>query len=253
MQHHKAYKTKKLIKKLAVLLIWLGVWQCLFIIIGQDILFASPIAVFKRLTELIHTSDFWISLVYSFLRIISGYILGLVIGSILAFITWRFKFIDEILSPLLIIIKSTPVASFIILALVWIKKDFIPIFIVFLIVLPIIWSNVRQGIEQTDKQLLDMAAVFNLGRIKTLKMIYLHSVLPFFAAGATTALGLAWKSGVAAEVLAMPVRSLGYNLYRSKISIETIDLFAWTAVVVILSLIFEKIVSFLINKYSENK
>ncbi|MCM1363762.1 MAG: ABC transporter permease subunit [Faecalibacterium sp.] len=218
--------------------------------VGQELLVVSPLTVLENIFALIRTASFWQNILLSFVRIFSGYLLGVVVGCLLAYLTTSLKFLDELFRPILMLIKSTPVASFIILALVWIKKDYIPIFIVFLIVLPVMWSNVREGILSTDKEYLEMARIFHFSKFKQLKAIYFHSILPFFTAGATTTLGLAWKSGVAAEVLAMPVKSIGYNLYRSKITLETADLFAWTAVVIILSTVLEKIISHLIRKHS---
>ncbi len=163
-------------------------------------------------------------------------------------LTSSFEFLNRLFYPLISLAKATPVASFIILALVWIKKNGVPVFIVFLIVLPIVWANVSEAIKNTDKSMLEMAKVFRFGKLKTIKEIYVHSVLPYFAAGCTTALGLAWKSGVAAEVISLPQSSVGYHLYRSKITIETADLFAWTLVVIILSVLLEKLITALLKK-----
>lgn len=235
-------KLKQFATKLAVLLFWLGVWQGAFLLVEQPLLLASPFEVLKRLSVLIFTSDFWQSVFVSFLRTGSGYILGVILGSLLACLTSALKIANEVLSPIISIARSTPVASFIILALVWIKKDYVPIFIVLLIVFPVIWSNVSEGISNTEKRYLESAKIYNFSFFKTVKVVYFHSVLPSFRSGCTAALGLAWKSGAAAEVLAMPVKSIGYHLYRSKIEIETADLFAWTAVVVLLSAVLEKII-----------
>lgn len=252
-QNKKTKGIKRIITKLAVLLIWLGVWQAAFLAIGQKLLFVSPLQVAERLCSLVLQPAFWQSVGLSFLRISAGYCLGVFFGVFLAAVTSASAFLHSLFEPVLTLARSTPVASFIILALVWIRKDYVPVFIVFLIVLPIIWANVRQGIEQTDRTYLEVAKVFRFGFLKKIKTVYLPCVLPYFAAGCTTALGMAWKSGVAAEVLAMPARSIGYNLYRSKINIETADLFAWTAVVIILSVILEKLITFLLGRIKEGK
>ncbi len=253
MPQSKKKRIKTALTKLAVLLIWLGVWQAAFLAIGQKLLFVSPLQVAERLCSLVLQPAFWQSVGISFLRISAGYLLGVFFGVLLAAVTSASAFLRSLFEPLLTLARSTPVASFIILALVWIQKDYVPIFIVFLIVLPIIWANVRQGIEETNGDYLEVARVFRFGFLKKLRTVYLPCVLPYFAAGCTTALGMAWKSGVAAEVLAMPVRSIGYNLYRSKINIETADLFAWTAVVIILSVILEKLITFLLGRIREGK
>lgn len=241
-------KLKKVLVFLAVLLFWTGVWQGVFMLVGKEILVVSPAQVAGKMLELVRESYFWQSIGMTFLRISTGYISGVLLGTLCAVLTVAVPFLKTLLYPLISLVKATPVASFIILALVWIKKDGVPVFITFLIVFPIIWANVSEAVVNTDKGLLEMAKAFSLGRLSIVKNIYLHSVLPYFAAGCTTAIGLAWKAGVAAEVIAMPRSSVGYNLYRSKINIETADLFAWTIVVIVLSVILERFIVFLLGK-----
>lgn len=249
MSHKKPIsKPKKFLVFLAVLLFWAGVWQGAFMLIGKEILVVSPAQVIMRLAELICDEYFWKSIGMTFLRISTGYIAGVMLGTLFAVITSAFAFLKALFYPLISLVKATPVASFIILALVWIKKDGVPIFITFLIVFPIVWANVSEAIADTDKNLLEMAKVYSLSKSSIFKNIYVHSVLPYFAAACTTAIGLAWKAGVAAEVIAMPRTSVGYNLYRSKINIETVDLFAWTLVVIVLSVILERFIAFLLGK-----
>ncbi len=247
---------KKYAIKIAVLLFWIGVWQFAFTLVSRqygEILLVSPLNVLERLRILAGTSDFWVDTLTSLLRITMGYLLGVIAALVFAVLTSAFPFCKALFSPILSLIKTTPVTSFILLALVWIQKDGVAVFIAFLMVLPIIWSNVSKGIEETDKGMLEMAKVFGLSPLKTLKAIYFHSVMPYFVAGCTTALGFAWKAGVAAEVLSTPAKSIGYNLYQSKINIETADLFAWTAVVIVLSVIFEKLVVILLKRFSRKE
>lgn len=246
-------QSKKYIIKLAVLLFWLLVWQGVFMLVKEEILVVSPLQVALRTTELVKDSNFWKTVAVSFFRIIGGYAAGTVAGVVFAGLISASKAAKELLSPLLSLAKAVPVASFIILALVWIKKDYVPVFITFLIVLPIVCANVTEAISSVDKVHLQVAQVYKFSFFKKVKTLYFHSVLPSFAAAATTALGLAWKSGVAAEVIAMPQTSIGYNLYRSKINIETVDLFSWTIVVVVLSVILEKLIKKFLGKISGGK
>lgn len=244
---------KKYSVRLAVLLVWLGVWQAAFVFVGQEILVVSPLMVFRRLVELMGEASFWQSILFTFMRITAGYLLGVIFGTVLAALTCVSSALNAFFAPVLTLARSTPVASFILLALVWIKKDYVPVFIVFLIVLPIIWANVSKGIAETDREYLEVARLYRFGFIKTVRRIYMHTVLPYFAAGCVTALGIGWKSGVSAEVLAMPIFSIGYNLYRAKINIETADLFAWTAAVVLISVILEKLISAALSALRERR
>ena len=173
--------------------------------------------------------------------------MALVLGVLLGFLTARYRVLHDILSPLLSVIKATPVASFIILALVWITRSGLPAFISGLMVMPILWSNIEEGILHIDKELLEMAQVFRLPRTKIIGKIVIPSVLPYFAAALRTSLGLAWKAGIAAEVLATPKGTIGQSLFDAKVLLETTDLFAWTLTVILLSIVLEKAVFLLLG------
>ena len=220
---------------------WLLVWQLAYWLIGRDLLLASPAQVGARLAALALEGKFWLTASLSLLRILLGFALGLVAGIALAVMTARSKILSAIFKPAIGSIRATPVASFIILALVWMSSNRVVIFIVFLMVMPVIWANVTEGIRKTDPQLLEMAKVFGLSKSQIIRLIYIPSISPFFIAAATTGMGLGWKAGIAAEVLSTPRLSLGGELFNAKIYLETPDLLAYTAVVIILSLILEKV------------
>ena len=234
-------RLKKTAKKLFVICFWIGVWYAAYFAVHKEILIPSPAAVLERLGELCLQNDFWMTVGLSFLRIFCGLLFALFCGAALAALTHRFSLLYELFHPLLSVIKATPVASFIILALVWIKTPYLSAFTSFLMVLPMVWENVYTGIGQTDRQLLEMAQVFRFGAGKTLLHVYFPSVLPYFLSACTTGMGLAWKAGIAAEVLGVPKLAIGTEIYQSKIYLETVDLFAWTVVVVAMSMLIEAV------------
>lgn len=242
---------KKALKYLFVALFWLGLWQLVSMLIGKELLFPSPIAVAKRLLTLMSTSAFYLTVGHSLLRILVGLIIATVVGILLAMLTSAVPFLHDLLSPIMTVIKSTPVASFIVLLLLWVGRDIMPALISVLIILPVIWVNVETGIAQTDKSLLEMAKAYDMSLSARVRYIYLPSALPYFLSGLKSSLGMAWKAGIAAEVLALPVISIGKHIYEAKLYLETVDLFAWTAAVVIISLIIEKIFVFPIKRLSE--
>lgn len=239
---------KKIIKGVAVASGWILIWQLLSMYVGKQLLVPGPWLVFLRLLTYFGSAKFWEITLITILRIAIGFSLGTVAGVILAVLTARFKALDTFLKPAQTIIRATPIASFIILALVWIKGGNIPSFISFLMVMPIVWVNVYEGIRETDPKLLQMAQVYNLSRFEKIKYIYIHSVLPFFATAATMSMGLAWKAGIAAEVLALPELAIGRAIYDSKIYLETVDLFSWSVVVILMSIILEKAIAIILNK-----
>lgn len=227
--------------RLGAVAVWLLLWQLASMAVGLPLLLPSPLAVLLRLGQLCTRADFWLTVASSLLRILLGFLLGVLFGTALAGLCWRFRLIDALARPLLGVLKSTPVASFIILALVWVKTTWLATVISFIMVLPLIYANVREGIDSADRQLLEMAQVFRLSRRKTFRYCYLPAILPFFLSAVSSALGFAWKSGIAAEVLGRPARAIGSQIYDSKIYLETPDLFAWTLVVILLSVLLERL------------
>lgn len=248
----KKHSLKEILRHLIVAVFWITIWQLLYMAVGKDILLVSPLDSFLRLLELSASQEFWQTVFLSCIRIISGFLASLIAGVIIAYFTSKYKAVNMFVSPVIKIIRVTPVASFIILTLLWVKSAYIPALMAFLMVVPLVWANVYEGIISTDEKLLEMAYIYKLGRYKILRYIYIPALMPYFKAAITTGLGFAWKSGVAAEIIVKPLRSLGKEIYDSKIYIETKDLFAWTITVIIISVIIEK-VTLLILKKAENK
>lgn len=244
---------KKTAVKAGVIAIWLLLWLLASLAVGSSFLFPSPVAVAARLWELLGQADFYLTAGASLARILCGCAAGILLGTVLGAVTCASRVLGEFFSPLLTLIKSTPVASFIILLLIWVRRSNIPCVIAMLMVVPVIWSNVSAGILKTDVRLLEMARVFRFSFRKKLTKIYVPQVLPYFTAGCTTAIGFSWKAGIAAEVLAIPVKAIGTNLYYSKINLEYTDLFAWTAAVAVLSLLLERVLVLAINRLAAER
>ena len=235
-------------RRILVLAFWLGVWALSASLVDRELLLPGPWEVAKRLASLVVTGGFWRITMVSLGRILLGAALGTALGVLLAMGTSRFAFLRAVLSPVLSVIKAVPVASFILLVLIWVGRDTLPCVIVVLMVAPVVWSSVTAGIYTTDAELLELARVYRFSPWRTLTRIYAPSVGPYFLSACHTCLGLAWKSGVAAEVLTVPAQSIGRELFEAKLYLESVDLFAWTLVVVLCSLILEKLLSTAITR-----
>ncbi|MBQ8624173.1 MAG: ABC transporter permease subunit [Oscillospiraceae bacterium] len=241
-------KFKKPFYKILAIAFWIIVWEALALAIGSELIIASPVQVVKTLFSLVVTASFWSSLLYSTLRILGGFLMALLIGVALAAVSSRVLVVRSLLEPITSVIKATPVASFIILAIIWFGSKNLAIFISFLMVFPVIYLNVLKGIESTDVKLLEMARVYRFSPLRVLLYIYLPEVMPFFVSACSIALGLCWKSGVAAEVIGITTGSIGENLYRAKLYFETGELLAWTAVIIAVSTVFEKLFMLALKK-----
>ena len=222
-------------------LFWLAIWQIAASAVGERILLASPLAVMGRLTTVWREPGFFGTVAYSFVRIVGGAGLGMLLGCLLAAAANRYRFVEILLSPLMVTVKSVPVASFIVIALIWLSSRTLSIFISFLIVLPVVYSNVLAGLRATDDKLLEMARVFGLPPHRRLLYVYIPAVWPYFTSACGSALGMAWKAGVAAEVIGLPTGSLGEVIFEAKLYLNSVDLLAWTVVIVAVSVGFEKL------------
>lgn len=231
---------KKIAKYAAITLIWLGIWQLGAIIVGEQLLLPAPLSVALRIAELCTEAILYKTVALSLLRILAGMLIGTAIGALGGLLTAYSRLARDFFSPLLAVVKATPVASFIILLVLWVSRDLTPLIIAAMMVTPVVWSNVESGILHTDRALLEMGTAYKMPPMQKMRHIYIPSVSPYFFSALRSSLGMAWKAGVAAEVLLQPLVSIGKMIFEAKHTLETVDLFAWTVIVVLLSVIIEK-------------
>ena len=218
---------------------WLVVWQAAAVAVGSRIILVGPAEVATRLAELAGTQEFWGAVGVSLTRIAAGFALAVVAGIALAAAAGRWRVARTLLAPLVGAVKAAPVASFVILVLIWVPSRRLSVIISFLMAMPIVYTNVLEGIDQTDPALLEMADAFGVRGWRRAATVYASEVAPYLRAGISLAVGLSWKSGIAAEVIGLPDPSIGINLYESKVYLDTPDLFAWTLAIVLLSVAIE--------------
>lgn len=234
--------SKKLIA-LASALAWLGVWQLASALIDEPLFFPSLTSVLKTLALLLGRSEFYIALANSFAHIMLGYLGSVIIGAALAALAAASKVVRELLRPLMSVIKATPVASFIVLALILVSSKNLSALIAFLMAVPIVYTNTLSGVLAIDKAMFEAADVYGMDGVTRFRYIYFPETFPYFKAGCGVALGLSWKAGVAAEVIGLAANSIGGKLYDAKIYLNIPELFSYTLVIVLISIIFEKLIS----------
>lgn len=240
---------KRLCRIVLILLFWIGVWWLAAWRVGKPLLFPSPLPVVERLAEMMRTAEFYRITANSLFNVLKGILIAVLGGCILSAITSRIKLLRDAVLPLMTVIKATPVASFIILALIWIGAVKVPTFITVLIVLPVVWTNLDEGFLRIDPQLTEVTKVYQIPFLRRLRILILPSLRPYFVSACRTSMGLAWKAGIAAEIIAMPRNSIGTMMGDAKQYIETVDLFAWTLTVILLSLIIEFLFAALFKKF----
>ena len=233
-------RKKTWLKKGVIIFFWLAIWELLDRLMDNRLVLAGPIRVLEALAEQVVKPDFWMICGASFVRIAAGFLLAFMAGLVLALIANRFRLVQDVIEPIISLLRTIPVISFIIMLLIWVGNQALTVYLAFLIVLPLIYTNTLTGFESVDKQMLEMAHVFKLSKWRTFMYVYRPAFMPFLTSSAKISLGMSWKSGIMAEVIATPKPSIGKEMSQARTYLNTPDLFAWTVVVMILSLIFEK-------------
>lgn len=241
---------KKIVLTITAICFWLFVWHFLSLKINSSIFLPSPEATYKALIRISKRAGFWQTIFNTFSKIAKGFLLALIAGTFSAIISSFVKIIDVLVSPFMRLLKTVPVASFIILALLWVKSDKLSVLISFVMVTPVVYINILQSFDNVDNNLLEMADIFNVGLLRRLRFIYVPALVSGFMSACKIGLGFCFKAGIAAEIIGLPFQSIGSELYKSKLYLMTDELFAWTVVIVLMSVFFEGVCIYLLNKLS---
>lgn len=240
----RASKTKSAL----ILLFWLLIWQIVYLIIGKDVIVPSPANTFITLSQLLMTPEFYKDVSATMVRVIAGIIISFAAGLGAAIAAYLLFIVKDILGFAVNILKSTPVMAVIIFALLWLPSGNVPIFVCFLMCFPIVYTNILTGLESLNEEYIEMSKIYHIRKRDLVQSIYIPFVAPHIKSALSLTTGLSWKTVVAAEVLSSPIFSMGYNLLNAKVYLDTEALFAWIIAIVSLSMAFEKIVNFILQK-----
>lgn len=233
---------KKWCRKGCIILGWLLVWQVISVLVGNDLLLVGPLETFRALIVHGLETDFWLACCGSVLRIGAGFVTGMLLGVLFAMLSARTGWLEEVLEPVMILFKTVPVASFVVLFLIWWRSAYLAVAISFCVTFPQLYLNTLAGVKSTDKNLTEMAQVFGICARDKFFYIFRPALKPFWDSAICMAAGMSWKAGVAAEVIGLPSYAIGERLYMSKIHLDTAGVLAWTVVIIVLSVAFEKVV-----------
>ena len=236
-------------RRAAIGAFWLLVWQLAAMAVDNSILLAGPAAVLRSLGGMALRGEFWLALATSLLRIGGGFFLGFLAAALLALPAHRFPGVRALLAPPVALMKTVPVASFVILLLIWTSSRYLSTAISFLVVLPQLYLSLLAGLESADRRLLEMARVFRVPGRRRFWYLYRPALAPHLLSACRVALGMCWKSGVAAEVIGVPAHTIGEGFYLSKVNLDIPGLLAWTAALLCLSWLFERAVLCLLGRF----
>jgi len=230
------------VRPLVAVAFWLALWQVVAHAVGSAVLLVGPWQLVVRLAQLVPQTEFWSTVARTTTRIALGFLLAALVAVLLATAAAASRWAAALVAPVVVTVRSTPVVSFIILVLIWTDVAHLATVVSFLMALPVVHTTVLEGIGQRDRALAEMAVVFGVPWWRRLAALDVPAVLPYFTTACRTGVGLAWKAGVAAEVIGLPSGTVGERLYQGRLFLETGDVLAWTVVVVLLAFTCEKLV-----------
>ena len=227
------------IRKTLPILFLLLLWELASILVNHSYFLPDVISTLKALFTVLCELSTYKAIITTFLRVILGVCFGTFAGIILAILSHKFKFIYDMVSPIIKIIKAIPVASFVVLLYVSMHGGALPIFIAFLMVMPIVWQNLIDAYNSIDENLSEVCDAYEIPYMKRLKILIFPTLVRFLIPAIITSVGLAWKSEISAEIIVTTVNSIGEMIFYAQYAYDTAKVFAWTVIIVFLSIGFE--------------
>lgn len=228
------WKTRWLIGLLALVLP-LILWAILARAVNQTVLLPTPGEVLQTLWNLLGQGRFYKSLAWTFLRGLGGFSLAFGTALVSALLASKSMVLRRFMEPFLVLLRSVPLLALILLAVLWFRQERVSYFVVFLVIFPLIWGNVLEGIKSLPLELVEMSRVFNFSSWNRLRHIIIPHITPYILSGISTGLGIAWKAVIAAEILTMPAHGMGTAMQRAQLELDSASLFAWTFALLLLS------------------
>ncbi len=241
-------KSKRIVRKTIIIIALVCAWELVSLAVHSKLIMASPIETISAFFGMVREADFYSTILFSTCRVLLGFLISCILAIIFSTLAYKSSLIKDILQPIILLMKSIPVASFIIIALLWMGSKNLSVFIVVLVALPILYMQLLTGLENTPKKYLELAEVFRFKHLTRVITIYLPSIREGFISACRLAVGMSFKAGIAAEVISGVGGSIGEKLYFSKLYFSTGELFAWTGVIVALSFVCERVVVFVFKK-----
>ncbi len=236
-------------RKLLIVLVWLLLWEMIARIIGNGILLEGPVGVLKRLFADLQTAEYYKTVVFSVFRIMAGLLAGMVLAVVLGIFAYKHKLAEEFFLPLIQVLKAAPITCFVVLLLIWAGAGKLAFYVALLVTFPPVYFNLVEGLKQLDEKKLEVAKVYRMPFKNRLRYIYLPEIRPYFTSAITVAVGMAFKAGIAAEIIGTPDYSMGEKIYMSKIYLDTAGVLSWMITVILVSYFCEKLIVKLVEVY----
>jgi len=238
----KNFITRNRLISVAGVLLLLLTWKIVSVLAGSGQIFPSPGSTLVSVIGVFKKEDFLPSLLLTISRGLLGFIISTVLAFLIGIPAGISRPVFLLINPFLVTIRSTPVISLILLAIIWLGNNYVPVFIAVLTMFPIITTNITDGIRNVNKKLVDMGRIYGISHNRIVREIYIPSIVPFITSGFSSALGFGWRAIIIGEVLAQPKFGIGSQMQSAQIFLQVSELIAWTLIAIVISYLFEWIV-----------
>lgn len=217
----------------------LSAWQLFSWSMGFPEIFPSIPDLFVHILSFFFQKEFYFAISITILRGLIGFIISFCLALMLSTISNFSPFWKSFLHPIIVLLRSIPVISLVLIALLWYSPNNLPVFIAFLTMFPILYQSMLNGLELTDMKLVEMAKVFGKSAIIRFISIYLPSAKSVIFGGIGSAMGFGWRAVIIGEVLSQPLHGIGTNMKQAQSYINISELIVWTIVAIAISYFFD--------------
>jgi NitT/TauT family transport system permease protein len=209
-------------------------WWVIAFFLDASIILPGPGETFRRLWTELSSGAFYRHLAVTAFRAVTGFLLSLAAGLVWGVAAGLSPRARSVLTPALVLIRSTPVIAVILLAIIWFSPNAAPVIVTWLMVMPIVEQSVEHGVRSGSSALIEMATLFRVPRRRIIRDIHVPALRPFVRGASHSGLGMAYKVTVAAEVLVQPPWSIGGAMQEARFYLDTPRLIGLTIVVILL-------------------
>jgi len=238
----KRFISKQNLISFSGILLLIIVWKIVSTAAGSAQIVPSPRSTLLSVWKVFENPEYWNDIGFTIGRGLLGFAVSLFLGLLIGIPAGINRNFFYFINPLLVTIRSTPIVSIILLAIIWLGNEWVPVFIALLTMFPVICLNIIEGISSVDRNLIEMSRIYNIPAQRILSEVYLPSIAPFLTSGISNAMGFGWRAIIIGEVLSQPLKGIGSRMKESQYYLEVSEVIAWTLIAIIVSFIFESII-----------
>lgn len=227
-------------RKVLIWLFYFILWQMIAMTVNQSVILPSFLDVLKRLVYILCDVSFYNHLFITLFRVILGTLSAFILSFIFAILSYDFKLINQGLKPLVLVSKTIPNITYILLVLIWFSREMSVFFVTLLILFPVLYTQISTGLLGINPEHLEVLKLYPETYFHRLTKVIIPLIRISLFEGLKGALSLGFKVGVMAEILGQVQPGLGYLMHIARMNFETVDLFAYTAIMIMVVVLIEK-------------